>query len=67
MGNQDKTVKYYPKSKTLRELENLTLIELTGILYKANCTVQWAEKHIRKDVSRPNSKLVQKNNFKILF
>ena len=66
MGIQDKNTKNstksknYLKSKSLSELENLTLIALV-YCYKAKCTVQWAEEDIRKNVCRLNSKRASKN------
>ena len=64
MAMQDKNTKnsirskYYPKNKTLRELEKLYID--SGILVyccKAKCTVQWGEEHTRKDVCRLSPKL----------
>ena len=44
----------YPKSETLRVLNKLNIDWLVAF-YKAKCTVQWADEHIRKDVCRLNS------------
>ena len=41
-----------PKSKTLRELEKLALID--WYIVKAKCTIQWEEEHIRKVVCKLN-------------
>ena len=62
MAMQDKNTKnsirskYYPKNKTLRELEKLYIDRLVYCC-KAKCTVRWAEEHTRKDVCRLSSKL----------
>ena len=62
MGIQDKNteniirLKNHPKSKTLREFDEFD-IELLVHCYKAKCTLQWAEKHFRKDVCKLTSKL----------
>ena len=62
MGIQDKNTKNsiksknYQKMKTLRVPEKLE-IDLPVYYYKAKCTTQWVEEHIRKDVCRLNSKL----------
>ena len=71
MGIQDKNTKNnikskdYPKSKTLRELEKLETDRLVYSYYKAKCTVQWAEEHIRKDVCSLNSKPASTTNTQI--
>ena len=57
-------LKNYPKRKTLRELEKLE-IDWLVYSYKAKCTVQWAEEHILKDVSRLNPKLASTTNIQI--
>ena len=56
--------KHYPKSETLRELENLDNDWLV-YCYKAKFTVQWAEEHIRKDVFKLNLKQASTANIKI--
>ena len=56
--------KSYPKRKTLRELEKLE-IDWLVYCYKAKCTVQWAEEHIRKDVCKLNSKPASTTNTQI--
>ena len=48
--------KNYPKSKTLRELEELD-IDWLVYCYKAKCTVQWTEEHIRKLASTTNTQI----------
>ena len=52
MGIQDKNT----KNSIKRELKKLDINWLV-YCYKAKCTVQWVEEHIRKDVCRLNSKL----------
>ena len=70
MGIQHKNTKNsinsknYPKSKTLSDLEKLE-IDWLVYCYKAKCTVQWAEEHIRKDVCRLNSNLASTTNTQI--
>ena len=70
MGIQDKDKKNSIKSKncetrkTMRELEKLE-IDWLICCYKVNCTVQWAEEHIRKDVCMLNSKLASTTNTQI--
>ena len=62
MGIQDENMKNsiksksHPRSKILRELEKYDTDWLV-YCYKAKCTMEWAEEHIRKDVCRLNSKL----------
>ena len=40
-------------------------IDWLAYCYKAKCTVQWAEEHIGKDVSRLNSKLASITNIQV--
>ena len=40
-------------------------IDWLAYCYKAKCIVQWAEEHIRKDVSRLNSKLASITNIQV--
>ena len=40
-------------------------IDWLAYYYKAKCTVQWAEEHIRKDVSRLSSKLASITNIQV--
>ena len=54
----------YSKRETLRELEKRDINWLVNC-YKAKCTVQWAEEHIRKDICRLNSKLASATNTQI--
>ena len=70
MGIQDKDTKNsiksmnYPKSKTQRELGKFN-IDWPVYCFKAKCTVQWVEEHIRKDASRLNSKLASTTNTQV--
>ena len=62
--NNNKRSKNYPKSKIPREPEKSDTDWLV-YCYKAKCTVQWEEEHIRKDVCRLNSKLAYTTNTQI--
>ena len=48
----------------MKELEKF---DIDGLVYcyKAKCTMQWMEEHIRKDVFRLNSKLALTTNTQI--
>ena len=70
MGIQDKNTKTSIKSKNYEKRKTSTDLETFDIdwlvyCYKAKCTVQWTEEHIRKDVCGLNSKLTSITNTQI--